>query len=120
MRRLKKTLYIILVLLVFTTAGCTLFKEPLDKKTGFSESLSVLEKEINDENYNNASESLLISIEKWERVKPFMQVEVDHDIVNDIESELTALSAYIETENKSLALASVRIIINMWSDIGTK
>lgn len=46
--------------------------------------------------------------------------EVDHDIVNDIESELSALSAYIETGNKSMALASIRVIIDMWSDIGTK
>lgn len=117
---MKKAVLLIIPLLVFTAAGCTLFKKPLDKRTGFSETLSSLEKAITEENYDMANESLAVSMEKWKMIKPFMQVEVDHDIVNDIESEMVALSAYIETGDKSQALASVRIIINMWSDIGTK
>lgn len=117
---MKRAIFLIISFLIFSTAGCTLFKGPLDKRTGFSQSLSALEKAIVEENYETANERLTVSNEKWEKIKPFMQIEVDHDIVNDIESELTALSAYIETGNKSQSLASIRIIINMWSDIGTK
>ena len=62
---------------------------------GFSESLSDLEKAIIEENFDKANEKFTISMEIWEKVKPFMQIEVDHDIVNDIESEFAALSAYI-------------------------
>lgn len=109
-----------MILLIFTSAGCTLFKNPVDKRMGFSESLSDLEKAIIEENFDKANEKFTISMEIWEKVKPFMQIEVDHDIVNDIESEFAALSAYIETDNKPLALASIRIVISMWSDIGTK
>lgn len=117
---MKRAVLSVIPLLLFVISGCTLFKGPADKRTGFSESLSALEKAIAEENYDIAMESLRITAEKWEKVKPFMQIEVDHDIVNDIETELTALSAYIETENKSQSLASIRIIINMWSDIGSK
>lgn len=117
---MKKSVYIITPLLIFGLAACTLFKGPADKKTGFSESLEALERAILDESYEKAGEYLTVSREKWKKVKPFMQIEVVHDIVNDIESEFEALSAYIETGNKSQALASIRIIINMWSDIGTK
>jgi len=116
---LKKTVILVPILVIAVT-GCTLLKGPADRKTGFSDSLAVLEKAIAEENYGTAYEYLEITKEKWKKVKPFMQIEVDHDIVNDIESELSALSAYIETGNKSMALASIRVIIDMWSDIGTK
>jgi len=116
----KKAVSAMMALIMILTSGCTLFKNPVDKRTGFSESLSAVEEAVTGENYDDAAEKLAVSMKKWERIKPFMQIEVDHDIVNDIESEFTALSAYIETRNKSLALASIRIIINMWSEIGTK
>lgn len=118
---MKKTvnLFIILILII-NISGCTLFKKPVDNKIGFSQSLPMVEEAIVEENYESADESLIQSMEKWKKVKPFMQVEIDHDVINEIESELVALSAYIETKDKSSALACIRVVINLWSDIGSK
>lgn len=121
MERVKKTAFLLIILiLIILISRCTLLKKPVDNKTGFSQSLVMLEKAISEENYDIADGILIDSMGRWKKVKPFMQVEIDHDVVNEIESELVALTAYLEAKDKSSALASIRVVINMWTDIGSK
>ncbi len=115
----KKILYVI-ILVLLAGSGCTMFKSLLDKKMDFSSELAAVESFINDDNWENAEESLTQCMEKWVKIKPWMQLELDHDVINEIEKKLTELSAYLETKEKSSALANIRVVINYWEDIGSK
>lgn len=116
----KKIIFYTTLVLILTTTGCSLLKKPMDKRTGFSTELTMLESYINDENWEKATESLSKCMMKWKKVKPWMQLEIDHDVINDIEAKFIELSAYSETEDKADALANTRVIISTWKDIGGK
>lgn len=115
----KQTLILILLMFLIIT-GCTLLKKPLDKKTGFSAELDALDGLIAAENWEEAGESLTVCMEKWNKIKPWMQLELDHDVVNEIEVRLNELSAYLETEEKPDALSNIRAVRNIWGDIGSR
>ncbi|NLN66303.1 MAG: DUF4363 family protein [Clostridiaceae bacterium] len=117
---MKKSKLCFIAIILLTFSCCTLFRNPLDKRTGFSEELADLEGYICDENWEESGKSVLLSMEKWEKVKPWIQMEIDHDVINDLEVKLTELSAFIETRDKSASLANIRVIINMWANIGSK
>ncbi len=111
---------IIITLVILITSGCTMFKGALDKRTGFSSELANIEKYISDDNWEDAEKSMAQCMQKWEKIKPWLQLELDHDVVNEIEARMTELTAYLETEEKPTALANARVIINYWADIGSK
>ncbi len=115
-----KQILILIPLLMLLVTGCTLFKKPLDRKTGFSAELDALDEHIAVENWEEAGKSLTSCMEKWRIVKPWMQLELDHDVINEIEVRLNELSAYLETEEKPDALSNVRAVRNIWGDIGSK
>ncbi len=117
---MKKQILILIPLLLLFVTGCTLFKKPLDRKTGFSAELDALDGLIAAENWEEAGESLTSCKQKWYIVKPWMQLELDHDVINEIELKLYELSAYLETEEKPDALSNVRAVRNIWGDIGSK
>lgn len=117
---MKKQILILMLLLTLLMTGCTLFKKPLDKRTGFSAELDALDGLIAAESWEEAGESLTLCMEKWHKVKPWMQLELDHDVINEIEEKLNELSAYLETEEKPDALANIRAVRNIWGDIGSK
>jgi len=117
---MKKTLLLIVALILMITTGCTVFKRTLDKKLGFTQELETVDRYIGEESWDKAGESMTNCTTKWYKIKPWMQLELDHDVINEIESRLTELSAYLETEDKSSALAGIRVIINYWKDIGSK
>ena len=117
---MKKKFFTLILFLYLLMTGCTLFKKPLDKKTGFSAELNALDSHVAADSWEEAEGSLILCLEKWKKVKPWMQLELDHDVINDIETRLTELTAYLETEEKPAALSNIRAIRNTWEDIGSK
>jgi len=116
----KKQIFTFILFLYLLITGCTVFKKPLDKKTGFSAELNTLDSQIVAENWDEAEDSLISCLKKWKKVKPWMQLELDHDVINDIDIKLTELTAYLETEEKPAALSNIRAVKNIWDDIGAK
>ena len=117
---MKKQGLLLISLLFLLLAGCTLFKKPLDRRTGFSSELISLDSFIVSENWGDAGESLTLCLEKWERVKPWMQLWLDHDVINEIEIRLIEISAFLESKEKPSALSNVRAVQNLWEDAGSK
>jgi hypothetical protein len=54
----------------------------------------------------------------WRDLKPSLQIDVDHDYVEMIEMMFVRLEVYISTHDRSEALASLRLILNTWENIG--
>jgi len=117
---LKKQLYILLLLLIVVLPGCSLFKNAADRKTGFSKELTCLEEYIAAEQWDSAAGAVDRCMEKWDKIRPWMQIEIDHDVIDEIDMKFTELTAYLETREKSMSLAATRVIVNIWADIGSK
>jgi len=98
---------------------CAPLKRPLDKRVGFSEQLKDIETHIEKEAWAEAQESLKKALNIWKEVKPILQLDIDHDYVNEIENNLAILSGYIKTREKADSMATILLIQNIWRSIGS-
>jgi hypothetical protein len=110
-------IFVLTVTVLSTICSCTLLVKPLDKNTHFSDQLSQLERAIRDEKWEQADENLKEAKEAWKRLKPWLQIDIDHDYVHEVEESLAKLEAYIDTEEQPDALAQLLLIQETWDDI---
>ena len=113
----RSALFVLLVTALTTICSCTLLVKPLDKNVHFSERLSKLENAIRNENWEQAGPSLEAAKKSWKKLKPWLQVDIDHDYVHEIEENLAKLEAYIDVEEQEDALANLLLIKETWEDI---
>lgn len=99
-------------------SSCSLFREALDKRSGLSEYLQNTENSIRQEEWQEALQSLRTSQKAWKKVKPFMQVDVDHDYINDIEDNFVSLEAFIASQDMALSLQAILLLQKNWESIG--
>lgn len=99
--------------------SCALLRQPLDKLSGFSGHLKETEIGIRNKQWLVATKSLNKSIKAWYQVKPYLQIDIDHDYINEIEADFIRLRASVETRDKSDSLVSVLLIQDNWRDIGS-
>lgn len=117
---MKKTGYLLIPLLIFVTflSSCALLSGTLDKRTGFSQHLKDTENSIGQEDWSSAALNLKTSEKTWKKLKPILQIDIDHDYVNDIENNFVMLYSYIESRDKADSLATIRLIQENWKSIG--
>jgi hypothetical protein len=114
----KIILTMLLIGMVVVTCSCSLLTKPLDRHTGFSEHLTQVENNIRKEDWSQAKTSLEESKESWKRLKPLMQLDIDHDYIKDIEDGFIKLDGFLETKDKSNSLVSILLIEGTWENIG--
>lgn len=119
--RLIKTIVIAILLssTLIALSACTLLTKPLDNRMGFSKHLEQVENNIRNEDWQQAKTSLEDSKLAWKKLKPFIQVEIDHDYVKDIEDGFTKLDGYLDTQDRSNALVSILLIESTWENIAS-
>jgi len=114
---------IIIMLLLFgillNVSSCALLKGPIDKKTGFSNQLEQTANYIRSEDWEKARTNLDTLQKTWKKIKPLLQVDIDHDYVNSIEGDFIKLVGYIETNEKPDSLATILLIQDTWENIGS-
>ena len=113
----QSVIFTLIATFLIALCSCTLLVKPLDKNIHFSEQLSQLESDIRNENWEKADENLEAAKKAWKRLKPWIQVDIDHDYVHEIEENLAKLEAYIDTEEQADALANILLIQETWDDI---
>lgn len=99
------------------SCSCTLLTKSLDSRTGFSKHLVQVESGIRSENWQQARTSLEDSKKAWKRIKPLIQVDVDHDYVKDIEDGFVKLDGYLDTKDKPNSLVSILLLKSTWENI---
>lgn len=116
----KYLLFLIpLVTCSIMVSSCALLRQPLDKMSGFSNYLKETELHIRKNEWNQAAANLTKASKAWKQVKPYLQVDIDHDYVNDIETDFIRLRGNIETEAKPDSLALILLIQDNWKNIGS-
>jgi hypothetical protein len=117
--RLIKKIFIVIILssTLVTLTSCSLLTKHLDSRTGFSKHLGQVENCIRNEDWKDAKTSLEDSKSVWKKLKPIMQIDIDHDFIKDIEDGFTKLDGYLDTKDKSNSLASILLIAETWENI---
>ena len=87
-------------------------------QSGFSSYLIEAESLIRKEDWKNAKTNIEIAQRTWKQLKPLLQIDIDHDYVNDIENNFTILKGYIESKEKSDSLITVLLLQELWKNIG--
>lgn len=112
-------LIILFSIILLSVNACAPLKRPIDTSSGFSKHLRRLEESIRQEDWEAAAERREDAEKTWKRIKPILQLDIDHDYINDMENNFVRLKAYIETEEKPDALAIVLLLQESWEDIGS-
>lgn len=116
---MKKDLLLLTIVLTcaILVGSCALFREQLDKMSGFSSYLKETEIQIRMDDWQGAETSLNKAMQAWWRVKPYLQVDIDHDY--DIETGFMQLRGYIATQTKADSLALIILLQDNWRNIGS-
>lgn len=115
----KSTAVILTLALIINLCSCGIINKPVDKKTGFSDFLKQTEMNIRKENWTDAKSSISEAEKVWKKVKPILQIDIDHDYINNIEEDFIKLNAYIDTKEKPNSLATIMLIKDTWENIGS-
>lgn len=115
---MKKAAFLITLILLFSFVTCSCLSGTLDKKSSFSKYLQETEDDIRKEEWVHAAESLQKSQKAWKGIKPLLQLDIDHDYVNDIETDFVKLEVYLEGKEKNEALVTILVIRRNWDNIG--
>lgn len=98
-------------------SSCTPLTKHLDRRMGFSDHLAQTKDSIREEEWPQAASALKDAKTDWEKIKPIMQVDIDHDYIKEIEDDFTLLGGYLETRDKSNALSTILLIEDTWENI---
>mgnify|MGYP000883704151 FL=1 len=110
---------VLIIVLVIQLCSCAPLRRPIDSRFGFSAGLKVTETNIRNEDWDRALSSLDDSLATWKRIKPYLQLDIDHDYINDIEAGFVLLKGYLECGEKSHSLALILLIQDIWENIGS-
>lgn len=117
---IRKFLYTILISgILINTCSCALLQKTMDNRTGFSDQLKQTENFIRSEEWNKAKSSLEDSKKTWKKLKPLLQIDIDHDYVNSIEEDFVKLDGFIDTEAKAYSLSTILLVKYTWDNIGS-
>lgn len=125
-QKIKLSVYLKILTAIIITWGiiaiscsCALLQKSIDNRTGFSALLKQTENHIRNEEWEESRISLENSEKTWKKIKPWLQIDIDHDYVNSIESDFVKLYGYIEAKDKAESLATILLVQDMWENIGS-
>jgi hypothetical protein len=78
-----------------------------------------IEAHIEKEEWPEAQDSLEKTLNSWKGIKPILQLDIDHDYVNEIENNFARLSGYIKTREKADSMATILLLQDIWRNIGS-
>lgn len=116
----KKILYFSLILCCISlVCSCVLMRRSLDQMSGLSSYLKKTESHIRNEEWHDAAVSLHHSIKAWYRIKPYLQIDINHNYVKDIETDFIRLRGNIQTRQKPDATVLILVLEDNWREIGS-
>lgn len=104
---MKPLIIIIVLTLIIIVGGCLTLYALETESQRLSDSLSALDEDINNQNWDTAAKTLKEFHEKWDKTSKVWSMLVDHYEIDNIELVLSQLTSYVETRDKSQALAQM-------------
>lgn len=103
-----KSIFIISLLTILIIAGGCFTLYALDSESErLYSSLSALEEDIENQNWDAASEKLDKFHRKWDKTTLIWSMLIDHFEIDNIEFTLSRLASYVKTRDKTEALSEM-------------
>jgi len=99
---------ILSVIMIFTISSSIKYLNTVSQN--LSELNDEIEQNINDENWEEAYKITIEYTEKWQSYSKKIKLFLDHQEIDNIETELWQLPQYIKEKSKDEALASVYVL----------
>jgi len=98
--------------------SCSWWQKPLDRTSGFSALLRKTATAIQAADWASALASWEQTQAAWRRIKPYLQIGIDHDYINGLEDHLTLLKGHLIAGEQGDALVLILLIENTWETMG--
>lgn len=116
-----KPLIIIVVLTALLVAGGCLILYALNSESQrLTDSLSILELDIENQNWDAATKKLEEFHSRWDKISSFWTMLIDHYEIDNIELVLSHLVSYVKTQDKSEALSEMSSLKTLIKHIPAK
>ncbi len=116
-----KPLIIIIALTVLLIAGGCLTLYALNSESErLNNSLSILEEDIENQNWEDAAKKLEEFHRKWDKTGLIWSMLVDHYEIDNIEMVLSQLISYVKTHDKNEALSKMSSLRTLIKHIPAK
>ncbi len=116
--RLISSLLIIFVLLIASGIYTQIYL--FNSADKISTDITLLSKDINEDNWKNAKKKYNKLTKKWEQTENTWDLIVDHEERDKIALNIAALEQYINTKNKSLSLGELNMLKQLIEHIPEK
>ncbi|MCF8012163.1 MAG: DUF4363 family protein [Clostridiales bacterium] len=109
---------LVLLIFIFIMTGGMYFKEPLSGKDDFARHVEILERNLQEENWDKAGDNMQDLKTAWKNVIPRIQFSVERDKINEINISLARMEGAIEGKDRGGALSDLSEIKMYWNSLG--
>lgn len=112
----KDTLVAVIMLLCIGLCACSqVSKKPATKQT--YDYLMETSQALQNENWDQAAESLLKLQSSWKKAKPRIQINQSAQHLDQFEDSLNRLEAFIQNKDKAQSQAEINSMVNSWKQL---
>ena len=104
---MKPLVIIVVLTALIVTGGCLIFYTLDSESQRLNDSLSVLEKDIENQNWDASIKNVEEFHSKWDKVSSIWSMLIDHYEIDNIELVLSKLVSYVKTHDKNEALSEM-------------
>ncbi len=114
---LKFILGISIMLFIILALSITAYLFIKNMTENIEEKLYLLNNDINNKKWLNASEIFKDITKKWEKAETIFPVLIDHDELHNLEISLAKISVFIKNKNKKELLVEINVALKLISSI---
>lgn len=108
---------LIAIFIAVMTTGA-LLKKPMSKEDDLIHIIELLEKEVLDQNWDEASGHLDDAKKAWTKVVRRIQFSAERDEINELHKALDRTNGFIKAADKGGAMAELAEARNIWKELG--
>ncbi|MHB1393288.1 MAG: DUF4363 family protein [Clostridia bacterium] len=120
MSNLKPLIIIIALTVLIIVGGCLTLLALNSESQRLNSSLSTLEEDIENQNWDEAVKKLEKFHSKWDKTSVVWSMLIDHYEIDNIELVLSQLLSYVKTKDKNEALSKMSALRTLIKHIPAK
>lgn len=107
-----------MVIFIAIMGSGAFLKKPITGNDDLIKEITLVEKSVKKNNWNEANNSVEQGFVKWEKIKNRIQFSVEREFIDEIERELAVLKGTVQAKDMKTAITTVEKIKIIWEDLG--
>jgi len=117
---LKPLIIISVLTALLITGGCLTLYALNSESQRLNDSLSILEEDIENQNWDTAAKKLEEFHSRWDKISSFWAMLIDHYEIDNIELALSHLVSHVKSQDKNEALSEMSSLKTLIKHIPAK